>query len=227
LVSGLDMSGERGPPPSPSLGPHGTGSIGFCVRSGMAKNLKEKRRKASCLPLGGRACQKKPPMAKSGVMKFLAIIVTAVFFAAAFGQSISAQTFTHTPGPSASSAEAAKLEALAKKIDEQNAKIDTLSQQILKLEKQIASMRQPGVIIGEATPSATVAPAPSEAPAHSANGGSSHTVARGETLTSIAKMHGTTISELQKFNHIENPMKLQIGQTIMIPAPSTSSSPAD
>jgi len=44
----------------------------------------------------------------------------------------------------------------------------------------------------------------------------------GETLTSIAKMHKVTVEELQKFNHIENDRKLQIGQTIMIP-PSASS----
>jgi LysM repeat protein len=119
---------------------------------------------------------------------------------------------------------------LAKKIDEQNAKIDTLSQQILKLEQQIANMR-PGVMIGEPTPPpSSAAPAPAaEASAHAA-GGNTHTVARGETLTSIAKMHGVTISELQKFNHIENDRKLQIGQTIMIPngsspAPSAAVSP--
>jgi LysM repeat protein len=40
-------------------------------------------------------------------------------------------------------------------------------------------------------------------------------------------MHGVTVSELQKLNHIENDRKLQIGQTILIsgsppPAPSAS-----
>src|ERR671937_2292351 len=48
--------------------------------------------------------------------------------------------------------DATQLEALVKKIDEQNAKIDALSQEILKLEQQIAHMR-PGVMIGESTPS--------------------------------------------------------------------------
>jgi LysM repeat protein len=52
--------------------------------------------------------------------------------------------------------------------------------------------------------------------------GNSHVVAKGETLTSIAKMHKVSVEELQKFNHIENDRKLQIGQTIMIP-PSASS----
>jgi membrane-bound lytic murein transglycosylase D len=66
-------------------------------------------------------------------------------------------------------------------------------------------------MIGEATPSSTS----SEAKAPQT--GNSHVVAKGETLTSIAKMHKVPVEELQKFNHIENDRKLQIGQTIMIP----------
>ena len=115
------------------------------------------------------------------------------------------------------------LEALSKKIDEQNAKIDTLSQQILKLEQQVSKVR-PGVMIGE-TPSpspTTNATAEASKPAPTQQSGNSHVVAKGETLTSIAKMHKVTVEELQKFNHIENDRKLQIGQTIMIP-PSGSS----
>ena len=75
------------------------------------------------------------------------------------------------------------------------------------------------MIIGESpAPAATEAAKPPQT-------GNSHVVAKGETLTSIAKMHKVTVEELQKFNHIENDRKLQIGQTIMIPAPSTASSP--
>ena len=123
------------------------------------------------------------------------------------------------------------LEALSKKIDEQNAKIDTLSQQILKLEQQIAKVR-PGVMIGETpspSPAATSVTVETSKPAPTQQSGNSHVVAKGETLTSIAKMHKVTVEELQKFNHIENDRKLQIGQTIMIPpaasSPAASSSP--
>jgi LysM repeat protein len=115
------------------------------------------------------------------------------------------------------------LEALSKKIDEQNAKIDTLSQQILKLEQQVSKFR-PGVMIGE-TPSpspASNATAEASKPAPTQQSGNSHVVAKGETLTSIAKMHKVTVEELQKFNHIENDRKLQIGQTIMIPPAASS-----
>ena len=121
----------------------------------------------------------------------------------------------------------AQLEALAKKIDEQNAKIDALSQEILKLEQQIAHMR-PGVMIGESTPSTTTPTAEAGAQMHPASG-NTHTVARGETLTSISKMYKVTVDELQNANHIEDGRKLQAGQTIIIPAassPAPSSSPS-
>jgi LysM repeat protein len=158
-------------------------------------------------------------------MKHLSFNVAALLLSAFLSSHLCAQTLTRTPAPPSS---AVQLEALTKKIDEQNAKIDALSQQILKLEQQIASTR-PGVMIGESTPAPTASAAVAASP-QSANGGNTHTVARGETLTSIAKMHGVSVSELQKFNHIENDRKLQIGQTIMIPtppSPSASSSPGE
>lgn len=117
---------------------------------------------------------------------------------------------------------AAQLEALTKKIDEQTLKIDALSQQILKLEKQIENIR-PGVMIGE-QPTATPAAAPAATPA-AAGSENTHTVAKGETLTSIAKQHRVGVQELQKFNRIENDRALQIGQTILIP-PTAGASPA-
>ena len=125
------------------------------------------------------------------------------------------------------SAESAQLEALAKKIDEQNAKIDALSQEVLKLEQQLSHSR-PGVMIGEASPAPANAAAPAGAAPHSAVAGNTHTVARGETLTSIAKMYKVTVDDLQKANHIEDGRKLQAGQTITIPtaSPSDSSSPS-
>ncbi len=129
-----------------------------------------------------------------------------------------ARTQTFATGEKAN----AQLEALTKKIDEQNMKIDALSQQILKLE-QLISARPPGVVIGEPTPaSAAPATAAAAAPATSPSG-NAHVVAKGETLTSIAKAHKVGVSELQKFNRIENDRALQIGQTIMIPTPGGAS----
>jgi LysM repeat protein len=127
--------------------------------------------------------------------------------------------FTQTPAADkAQSSEATRLEALEKKIDQQNAKIDALSQEILKLEQQLLHIR-PGVMIGEAAPASANAPA-----SHSTAGGNTHTVARGETLTSIAKMYKVTVDELQQANHIEDGRRLQAGQTIVIPTPSPAAS---
>ncbi|HEY6070794.1 MAG TPA: LysM domain-containing protein [Chthoniobacterales bacterium] len=147
-----------------------------------------------------------------------------------------AQTFAPSPNPAAS--QAAQLQELTKKIDEQNAKIDMLSQQILKLQIEVTHQK-PGVMIGEgtgttsttpstSTTTSTSSPAASSSSASTAAGsGNSHVVARGETLTSIAKMYNVSVSDLQKFNHIDNPLKLQAGQTLQIPPspiPSPSSS---
>ncbi|PYK13205.1 MAG: hypothetical protein DME65_02395 [Verrucomicrobia bacterium] len=154
----------------------------------------------------------------------LAAIFSAAFL---FGLLCTAPAQTPAAKPDKSE-DPTQFEALVKKIDEQNAKIDALSQEILKLEQQIAHIR-PGVMIGESTPSAPsiAAAAPASQPA----GANTHIVARGETLTSIAKMYKVTVDELQNANHIEDGRKLQAGQTIIIPtasaAASTSPSPTE
>ncbi len=144
-------------------------------------------------------------------------LLSLLFCATLICRPADAQTFA-TGGDKAS----AQLEALTKKIDEQNLKIDALSQQLLKMEKQLANTR-PGVMIGESAPSASSAPSTAAAaPVPDAN---THIVAKGETLTSIAKTHRVGVQELQKFNHIENDRALQIGQTIMIPTPGGATTP--
>src|SRR5580704_164317 len=131
-----------------------------------------------------------------------------------------AQTMAPTPNQAVS--QTAQLQELTKKIDEQNAKIDMLSQEILKLQLEITNHR-PGVMIGEGAPASSTSAStaststPAEEPSAKSGNGNSHVVARGETLTSIAKMYGVSVSELQKYNHIDNPLKLQAGQTLLIP----------
>jgi LysM repeat protein len=179
-----------------------------------AKRLEDKSVKGKLSGTGAHL----PPSrlgAKMASMKRFALCSFSLFVAAMMCATAPAQ-------PPPGDKNTMLLEALSKKVDEQNAKIDALSQQILKLEQQVSAIR-PGVMIGEnPTPAATTAAA-TEAPKPQT--GNSHVVAKGETLTSIAKMHKVSVEELQKFNHIENDRKLQIGQTIMIPAPSTSPSP--
>jgi LysM repeat protein len=153
----------------------------------------------------------------------------AAIFCATFLFGLLCTAFAQTPEPTpAKSDDNTQLEALLKKIDEQNAKIDALSQEILKLEQQIAHIR-PGVMIGESTPSAA-SPAAAAAVGSSPHpaGSNTHIVARGETLTSIAKTYKVSVEELQNANHIEDGRKLQAGQSIIIPAasPAASSSPS-
>ena len=156
-------------------------------------------------------------------MKAAAIFRATFFFSAVLLLTVSAQTPSPEP---IRTVDAAQFEALTKKIDEQNAKIDALSQEILKLEQQISHVR-PGIMIGESTPSASTGAAPAPSSPHPV-GGNTHTVARGETLTSIAKIYKVDVDELQKANNIEDGRKLQAGQTIVIPgasSPTPSGSP--
>ncbi len=160
------------------------------------------------LQCGEAACQRILLVAKCPPMKVAAVACAACLVARS-------AVLAQTPEPT-KPAEATQIEALARKIDEQNTKIDALSQEILKMEQQLSHIR-PGVMIGENTPSPASAAVPITTPLHSAVPGNTHTVARGETLTSIAKMYKVTVDELQKANHIEDGRKLQAGQTITIP----------
>lgn len=147
-------------------------------------------------------------------MKVFIIGVTAVFVAG----GLLAQT------PENSNAQIA---ALTKKVDEINTKLDALSQKLLKMEQQSG---RPGVMIGETTPANTpvpVAAATSTTTTTVAATGNSHVVAKGETLTAIAKQYKVSVEDLQKYNHIEDGRKLQAGQTVMIPpaSPAATASP--
>jgi len=157
-------------------------------------------------------------------MKSGAALLATLFLSFSIVSTVFAQT---PPSEPAKSPDATRLEALAKKIDEQNAKIDTLSQEILKLEQQLSHIR-PGVMIGENAAGENNASPPGSAESAShVTGGNTHTVARGETLTSIAKVYKVGVDELQKANHIEDGRKLQAGQTIVIPtSPAPSASPS-
>lgn len=167
---------------------------------------------------GEPACQINVPMARFAAMKVTGIVCAISSF-------VLCTASAESPAPK--SAESSQLEALAKKIDEQNAKIDALSQEILRLEQQLSHAR-PGVMIGEASPAQATAAAAAASASHSAVAGNTHTVARGETLTSIAKMYKVTVDDLQKTNNIEDGRKLQAGQTIIIPtaSPAASGSPS-
>jgi len=61
-----------------------------------------------------------------------------------------------------------------------------------------------------ATPSPTPRPTPAPTPLR-------HTVARGDTLTSIAERYGVTVAAIRRANGIDDPSLIRIGQRLIIP----------
>ena len=139
-------------------------------------------------------------------VRFSLFFVVASLSAASLG-------FAQSPTPSSAS----ELLLLSKKIDEQNLKIDALSQQILKLQQEVAQNKSASAPKMVGVADAEDGPA---SPVPSASG-SSHVVTRGETLTSIAKLYKVGIDDLRRLNHIEDDRKLQTGQTLAIPGTTT------
>lgn len=62
-------------------------------------------------------------------------------------------------------------------------------------------------------------PSKTDAPAHKAPAGDAikYKVAKGDSLSKIAKNHGISVHELASYNNITDPSKIKIGQTINIP----------
>jgi LysM repeat protein len=128
-----------------------------------------------------------------------------------------------------------ELKNLEQVVQEQSKRIDSLTQQVAKLrlflenknEGAAASAAEEPKPAAEAVPEAPKAEAvpksesKTEPKAEEAEGGSKHVVAKGETLTSIAKHYNIPLVELQKANKNVNDRKLQIGQTLTIPTPKT------
>ena len=152
----------------------------------------------------------------------LAALIAALF-------SIPISIFAQEPA-------AGELAQLRKIVEQQNAKIDVLSAQIARLSAQIdarAAVAAPTAItVAPVAPAPSPVPAPAETPAPAARPAGTefaptprviaaapkvHIVVKGEALEKIAKIHKTTVAELQKLNNISDPKKLQVGQQLTIP----------
>jgi LysM repeat protein len=132
---------------------------------------------------------------------------------------------------------------LANQVGELRKAVETQKLQIEMLTRELSSLRQRldgGT--GPAPASAEAKPAPPSPPevtpaapatkdpkepdvqrAEATGGGIKHIVAKGETLTSIAKQYNIAVATLQKANRIQDGRKLQIGVVLTIP--STPESP--
>ena len=121
-----------------------------------------------------------------------------------------------------------EVHELRRDVQMQEKKIDALSAQILRLTQLLETAKTapaptPRVALSEST-----RPAPEPAPvaplepvvpkAEAVPPPVQHVVEKGETLTSIAKHYNIPLADLQKRNNITNDRKLQIGQTLLVPA---------
>lgn len=139
-----------------------------------------------------------------------------------------------------------ELRELRQAVQQQSRQIELLAEQVGKLTRALEV--QKGVETAkpaESAPAPTVTtstseipkPAPEVAPAAAepAKGegipkadavpGTKHVVAKGETLTSIAKQYNISIADLKNANKIDNERKLQIGQILSVPTAKTPEAP--
>ena len=124
-----------------------------------------------------------------------------------------------------------ELRAVRQMVEQQSKQLDALTKHVAKLAASIEGKPAPkaeGAAAAEPAARAAAPPAPAEAaPAPKAElaGPPKHVVAKGETLTSIAKSYNIPLADLLKANKDINDRKLQIGQAITIPAAPSSKAP--
>lgn len=131
-------------------------------------------------------------------------------------------------------AQTKQIEALSERAELQSKQIETLNADLNRLTTALLSRSAPGNVEPAARPtvqtSGAAAPStPAVVKAEPAvpetgiapDGSPIHIVKRGENLISIARQHGTSVSELLRINKIEDERKLQVGQTLMLPKTAT------
>jgi LysM repeat protein len=158
---------------------------------------------------------------------FQVVLVMSVPFSSVLAQTAAESSKTEALVLKAQTVE---LEGLKAEIKAQGEKIDHLTQEIAALSELLKQKSAPTVAKAEPVPAATPAaanpavPSPTAATAGVENptpdnsNTRTHIVAKGETLTQIAKQYGVTVEEIEALNKIGDAKKLQAGQTIKIPA---------
>jgi LysM repeat protein len=137
--------------------------------------------------------------------------------AATFGLFLSLIARAQESPPAAEPNTALELKSLRETVQLQSAQLEKITQQ---LDDVLHRLGVKSAAPQSNTPEAAAATL-SEAPkAVAVSDQPTHTVKKGETLTSIAHQYGVTVDELQKANHITDGRRLQIEQNLIIPAPS-------
>jgi LysM repeat protein len=126
-----------------------------------------------------------------------------------------------------------ELRDLRQAVQQQSKQIESLAEQVGRLTRMLEAQKpaESAAASSVETPKPAADPA-TEAPkaeavpkAEPVSGGGKHVVAKGETLTSIAKQYNISIADLKNTNKIENERKIQIGQILIVPTPKTSETP--
>ena len=130
-----------------------------------------------------------------------------------------------------------ELKELRQTVQQQTKQIEMLTEQIGRLARALEGQKPapelaapPTTSVESVKPAAEAAPEAPKAEAVSkaelaSPAGPKHTVAKGETLTSIAKQYNIPIADLKNANKIVDERKLQIGQVLIVPtakAPETT-----
>ena len=121
-----------------------------------------------------------------------------------------------------------EIRELRKQVEQQNSTLESLTQKVSALSRQL-EVGQPASTAAtpeQPAPPTPAAPAVAEPPrAEATGGGIKHIVAKGETLTSIAKRYNIPLPDLMKANPLQNDRKLQIGHVLRIPTPNGAAAP--
>lgn len=132
-----------------------------------------------------------------------------------------------------------ELKELRQAVQQQSKQIELLTEQLGRLTRAIEGQKGTAAASAPATTSVEnpkTAPASLPVPENEPLpdvpkaeavpvGAGKHVVAKGETLTSIAKQYNIPIAELKKANKIQDERKLQIGQILTVPTAKASDSP--
>ena len=100
------------------------------------------------------------------------------------------------------------LPALGQSASSINSSISAKEQEISRLQKEITALRR-----NQTTPSAAV----------TANG--SHIVKTGDTVSSIARQHKMSPSQIIALNNLSDPSKIQVGQSLAVSSGSPTPAP--
>ena len=156
-------------------------------------------------------------------MSLRAQLSVAVAATAAVSGIAPAAADSSTSAETAAVAHPAKLGAKAPSLTYRAASHDTLETvakrtgvsptAIAQANKLAGPIRTGQLLTIPAVPGALKAPLPAEQP----SGSLSHTVQRGETLSGIARQHGTTVAAVTQANGIADPARIYVGQRISIP----------